>query len=46
MKYTLILFILICIGCEKDEPQTIDAKTKQPIELVTDSTTDNGQTHD
>lgn len=41
MKYFLILFILICLGCKKDE-QTIEAKTKQPIELVTDSTTDNG----
>lgn len=45
MKYLSILFILICIGCKK-EPQTIEAKTKQPIELVTDSTTDNQQTHD
>ena len=42
MKYTLILFILICIGCKKEETKTIESKTKQPIELVTDSTQDNG----
>ena len=45
MKYLSILFILICIGCKK-ETQTIEAKSKTPIELATDSTTDNGHEHE
>jgi hypothetical protein len=47
MKTILILLVIILTSCSKIEetnPTAISGKT--PIELVTDSTTDNGHQHD
>ncbi len=47
MKTILILLVIILASCSKIEqtnPTAISGKT--PIELVTDSTTDNGYQHD
>jgi hypothetical protein len=47
MKTILILLVIILASCSKIEetnPTAISGKT--PIELVTDSTTDNGHQHD
>ena len=47
MKTILILLVIILTSCSKIEqtnPTAISGKT--PIELVTDSTTDNGHQHE
>ena len=47
MKTILILFVIILTSCSKIEQTNPTAKSgKTPIELVTDSTTDNGHQHD
>ena len=47
MKTILILLVIILASCSKIEQTNPTAKSgKTPIELVTDSTTDNGHQHD
>jgi hypothetical protein len=48
MKTILILFVIILASCSKSENVVPDKNGKKriPAELVTDSTTDNQQTHD
>jgi hypothetical protein len=48
MKTILILFVIILASCSKSENFVPDKNGKKriPIELVTDSTTDNGYQHD
>jgi hypothetical protein len=47
MKTILILLVIILTSCSKIEETNPTAKSgKTSIELVTDSTTDNGHQHD
>lgn len=47
MKTILILIVIILASCSKIEQTTPTEKGgKTPIELVTDSTTDNGHQHE
>ena len=47
MKTILILLVIILTSCSKIEETNPTATSgKTPIELVTDSTTDNGHQHD
>jgi hypothetical protein len=47
MKTILILFVIILTSCSKIEQiKPTENNGKTPIELVTDSTTDNGYQHE
>ena len=46
MKYILILALLFCMGCKKEQTTPTETKSKTPYYLEVDSTTDNQHQHE